>query len=348
MNKVKLYAWACDFSSNTGEGLLCQNFCKSLSKKKKIPIKLLTPNISAEIFNSRIVIKKKNYQKNYKFLHYIYPFVGVLYLWFLYLSGKKIMYVNYLPLWNFLILFLLPPKTLLGPITGGGQVQKIKKNNFIRNFLFPKFYYISLFILNRRQKKILFSTDFLKKFVNKKILNKCFFLFCLNIINNHKKVIKKKKPKIDLLFYYNNHPHKYRPSIIKLINKLADIDVKVCCVGENFPNKKVTSLGKISRKKLKEVMLNSKLAFVSSENCLSLFVLDCINFDLKIFVNEKEFTYLNNFFFKTSFLKSNSLNSQKKNIQLILNFLNSYKDNKLQKKFKGNIIKINKLNGNYF
>ena len=201
MNKVILYAWACDFSSNTGEGLLCQNFCKSLSKKKKIPIKLLTPNISAEIFSSKIIINKKNHQKNLKFLHYIYPFVGILYLWFLFFSGKKVMYLNYLPLWNFLILFLLPPSTILGPITGGGQVQKRKKNNFIRNFLFPKFYQISLYILNRRQKKILFSTDLLKKFINKKILKKCFFLFCLNIIKDYKKVIKKGKPEIDLLFY---------------------------------------------------------------------------------------------------------------------------------------------------
>ena len=103
------------------------------------------------------------------------------------------MYLNYLPLWNFVILFLLPPKTLLGPITGGGRFQRNKKNNFIRKFLFPKFYKISLFILNKRQKKILFSTDLLRKFVNKKILDKCFFLFCFNTISNYEKINLKKK-----------------------------------------------------------------------------------------------------------------------------------------------------------
>ena len=36
------------------------------------------------------------------------------------------MYLNYLPLWNFLIFILLPPKTLLGPITGGSQIQRKK------------------------------------------------------------------------------------------------------------------------------------------------------------------------------------------------------------------------------
>jgi hypothetical protein len=40
-------------------------------------------------------------------------------LWKDFLSGKKTIYVNYLPLWNFLIFLLLPPGSILGPITGG-------------------------------------------------------------------------------------------------------------------------------------------------------------------------------------------------------------------------------------
>ena len=126
------------------------------------------------------------------------------------------------------------------------------------------------------------------------------------------------------------------------------MDVKVCCIGENFPNRKVNCLGKINRKKLKETMLNSKLAFISAENYLSLFVLDCINFNLKVFVNEKEFSYLNNFFYKKSFLKYNSLIPEKKIINLILNFLNNYKNNKSKKTFKEKTININRLNSNYF
>ena len=34
-------------------------------------------------------------------------------------KNKEICYINYLPLWNFLIFILLPPKTILGPVTGG-------------------------------------------------------------------------------------------------------------------------------------------------------------------------------------------------------------------------------------
>ena len=59
MKNKKLYAWSCDFNSNTGEGLLCQNFCKTFTYEKKVFIKLLSPNISAEIYKSNIKIKKK-------------------------------------------------------------------------------------------------------------------------------------------------------------------------------------------------------------------------------------------------------------------------------------------------
>ena len=60
MNTIRLYAWSCDFKSNTGEGVLCQDFCKTFSREKKVFIKLLSPEISAEIFKSNIKVKKKN------------------------------------------------------------------------------------------------------------------------------------------------------------------------------------------------------------------------------------------------------------------------------------------------
>ena len=34
------------------------------------------------------------------------------------MKGNKICYINYLPIWNFLIFVVLPKKTILGPITG--------------------------------------------------------------------------------------------------------------------------------------------------------------------------------------------------------------------------------------
>ena len=41
-----------------------------------------------------------------------------------YIFNRKVLYLNYIPLWNFLIFIFLPPNSLIGPITG-----TIKKKN---------------------------------------------------------------------------------------------------------------------------------------------------------------------------------------------------------------------------
>ena len=51
--------------------------------------------------------KKKIHIKTNFFTNYIYPFWGVLNLWKEYLLKRKIIYLNYLPLWNFLLFLFL-------------------------------------------------------------------------------------------------------------------------------------------------------------------------------------------------------------------------------------------------
>lgn len=348
MKNTKLYAWSCDFSSNTGEGILSQNFCKTFSNKKKILIKLSSPNLSADIYDAKIKINKiKKFNINLKFFHYIYPFIGIFILWFHYFSGRRVMYLNYLPLWNFLIFILLPPKTLLGPITGGSQIQK-KKNNLVRKYLFPIFYKFSLFILNQRQKKFLFSTNLLEKFIDNKTKKKSFFLFCLNILEEKNKIKKIYNSKIDILFYYNRHPHKYNPRIIKLINILSKYDIKIACVGENFPNKKIINFGKVSRDKVWKIMSISKISLMNSENFLSIYILDCIKCNLKIFCDLKEFSYFKKFFFRESFFIYDRSKDDIKIIQNILFNIKKYKRKKIKTNFKNYVKQINKKNLNYF
>ena len=54
---------------------------------------------------------------------YILPFIGILYCWVYFFRCKKVIY-KYLLYWNFLIFLLLPPKTIIGPITGGALFNK--------------------------------------------------------------------------------------------------------------------------------------------------------------------------------------------------------------------------------
>ena len=147
----KYYCWVCDFSKISGEGNLANLF---INKNFYNDYLIYTPF-------SLITNKKFKNIINYK---YISPFIGIIFCWYLFIKKKKVAYINYLPLWNFFIFALLPPKTLFGPITGGANFKK--KNNIIRRLLFPIFYKLSEFFLIIRNEKVNFSTDLLKKYLS--------------------------------------------------------------------------------------------------------------------------------------------------------------------------------------
>ena len=99
---LKIYYWANNIKSNSGEGILALNFLSLLKKKYK--------NYSFTNLNTF-------HQKENFFYNYILPFFGVLKLWLYHIKGNKICYINYLPVWNFLLFLTLPKQTILGPIT---------------------------------------------------------------------------------------------------------------------------------------------------------------------------------------------------------------------------------------
>ncbi len=126
-----------DFSDNTGEGILANHFIRLLlNKYKSHKIEIKTFDRTYTNINNKFK-NNKMFKKN--FIHkYIEPFYGVWYLWKNY--NNKIVYVNYLPLWNFILLFLLPKKTILGPITGGVYDDKVQNFNFFLENIFLIFF----------------------------------------------------------------------------------------------------------------------------------------------------------------------------------------------------------------
>ena len=76
---------------------------------------------------------------------------------------EKVIYINYLPLWNCLIFLFSPPKTIFGPITGSLQINKTKNfKSLIRLLIFPIIYKISLLILNYRKRNNFFNKYFIQ------------------------------------------------------------------------------------------------------------------------------------------------------------------------------------------
>ena len=256
MSKKKLYAWACDYSNNSGEGNLARLFAKTLFKDFKVVIK--TP--------SNIFLKNKLF--NYK---YISPFIGVICCWYYFFLKKKVSYINYLPMWNFILFLFLPPSTILGPVTGGSNYKN--KDLIFRKYLFPIFYKISEMTLFIRSSKIIFATDLLKKYLNKKILRKSQFNF---IFEAYKKK-KLNKKNIDFVIYYRKHRNKESYFPMKFINKLLDLKYKIHVVGNNLNIKGVQNHGYISNKKLNKLLSLSKYSLGSGESIYTFFVMECIN-----------------------------------------------------------------------
>lgn len=288
MKTEKVFFWASDYNTNSGEGRLGRLYINFYSKKFNV-----TPK---KIKTSKIKIL------NYKYLS---PFCGLLYAWIYFIKKKKFIYLNYLPYWNFLIFLLLPPHCLIGPITGGSNYSKASKDYYIRKFIFPLFYFFSNTILKFRFESLIFSTDLLKKYLDDKIKNKSVFNFVFNAIK-FKKINKKKN--IFFLLYFRKHNNKHYNFLFNLINKLLKKNFSVVVIGDKMNLKGLKNYGYISHSKVLELLNKSKYSVVSNENIFSFFAIDCINNGVKLLIDSKSFYKIKNYknnFIKYDFKKNN-------------------------------------------
>ncbi len=288
MTNNKLIFWVCDYSEKTGEGNLARKFISENYQIKKIKINTL---------------KIENFLK-YK---YILPYIIITFCWRDYLKGYKVGYINYLPFWNFLIFLLLPPNTILGPITGGAFFTKKNIFNFfVRKFIFPIFYKISELILNLRFKgKVFFSTDLLKKYLSNNTIQRCNFNF---VLNNLKFKKKRKIKDIDFIIYYRRHKNKLSFFNYQFLKKLLMLKYKIFIVGDKLELKGVYNLGFLNKKKMSLLQSRSKYTLCSGENIYSLFVLECITNHTKILIEKKyikQIKYLKKFFINMNSSKFN-------------------------------------------
>ncbi len=295
-NKINYYCWACDLSKNSGEGKLGNLFIKKKLINKKIKI---------------FTLQKKNQKKiidiflNYK---YISPFIGILFCWYNFLKKKQVYYINYLPLWNFLIFLLLPPKTVMGPITGGAYY----KSSIIRKYIFPILYSISQIIIYLRFNDINFATSLLKRNLFFFIKKKSSFNFVLYALKNK---IKSKRKNIDFLIYYRDHLNKRSLFPYSFIKKIILSNFSVYIVGDHLNLKGVKNLGKLTNQKIDKYLSKTKFSIASEENPLSFFTLECINNHVKIFIKNKKKIEIKNL--KKHFIQ---INKNSNNLNYFLKF----------------------------
>ena len=320
MNNNNFLIFASDLNENTGEGILGRIFIQKLFLKyNKKYVDVITPN---QNFKYRGKFVKVINRSQNKFFHkYFNPIIGAFKLRF-FKNKKKIIFLNYLPLWNFLIFLILPKKTILGPITGSKFIKdKNDINKLVRKYIFPLLFDISISIINKKFKKLIFSTNLLKEEFYK-IKSEVLSNFVLNSFNTDKVYNNKKvNKKYDLIFYNRNHRNKFNQDLMKLIRALSKTK-KICIVGDKFYSlsKNVLNLGYISRKKVQLTMKKTKFALCGQENLYSFFSIDAYNQKCQLILdkNLKQFQFAKskNFYFI-------DYNYSKKNINKILKILES-------------------------
>ena len=339
MNQNKTYIWCCDFAINRGEGILANLYLKKISKylntKEIIIENLVDKEITTKNNLKKIFINKKNI--NHTFLYkYFSPIMGIIKIWIKYIREHNVAYINFLPLWNFFLWSFLPKKTILGPVTGDIYIKKISSvDSFFRKYLLNFFCHISVIFIKKKFKSLIFSTDLLKNFIDKKIgKNKFVYNFQLTEL---KKLSKIKIKKIDIIFYNRNHSNKENEKIIKLLRTLkSDFDVRI--VGDFLYGFK--NYGIISRNKLNKILSKTKIVIGTSENVYSFFIIDAIsnNCFINLDVNKKK----NVKYFKKNFVFSN-LNNLKKTKIIFKAFLKKNKTHHL-KDINKSFLKINRIN----
>lgn len=278
-NKIEFYCWACDFENNTGEGNLARLFIEKNYALGKY--RVFTIN------NIKVL--------NYKYLS---PLIGILFCWYFFIIRKKTVYLNYLPLWNFLLFIILPPNTIFGPITGGAYYKK----NILRKFFFPFFYKISEFFLNLRNIKIYFSTELLKQYLNKTTIKRSSFNYVLNYYK--KKNIQPKT--IDFLIYYRTHKNKESFFPYNLIKILVQLNYKVHIVGDFLKNALVVNHGKLNNNSINKLLSKTYFSIASEENIYSIFTMECINNGVKVLVDNQQKGKIK--FFRKNFIMLNLKN----------------------------------------
>ena len=264
------------------------------------------------------------------FEKYLYPILGILWLWKKYFEKKEIIYLNFNPLWNIFIFIFSPPGTSFGPITGAVYDAEAKNfSQIIRKYFFPILYKIGLFFLFIRKDKLLFSTSLLKKIIPRKKINKCIFDFQIHYYKKFtKKNIKKKKKTIDLIYYNRDHSSK-KKIIFNNVLKEVSKKFKVVVIGDFLSEKNVKNLNLVSKKKTNQLILKSKFTFASPENIFSMFTLECLSLNTKIFYDKKQ-VIIKKFFYTKNLIPLNFANYQEVINKVNINLGKKYKQDRVK------------------
>lgn len=211
--KNKLIIFACDTNNKTGEGNLAKSIFKQLNKDFKACF--------YEDYITKIISREKFLRDR------ILPFYFIFICLFFKPQKRKLIYLNFCPIWNPFLFLLSFKKVLLGPITGSNNIYPFKKSfsRYQRSVILPFLVYISKLILNSNQ-NLWVATPSVYKTLKKNKLNITYgkpFLLDLEIKNGgsleHKNSLSDKIDKTKIFCYSSKHPMKNNSLLKQFLKK---------------------------------------------------------------------------------------------------------------------------------
>ena len=139
-----------------------------------------------------------------------------------------------------------------------------------------------------------------------------------------------------MIYYNRSHNQKQNLTTLKILKLLDNHDkYKKIVIGNNLPLKNYSNFKIVEHKKLLSLLSKSKYTFFSPENHLSMFLLEALSANVKIFIDNKSKEILN-YFEKSNFIFLDFSN-EKSAFKKIILYLDA--DFKMRKtKLKKNIL----------
>ena len=289
-----VYCWACDLGENRGEGRLALKYIeKEFSSHSKFYFKNTNDSFYSEYDDIKNKFKTQKDVNLSFFESYISPIIGIFWLWYNFILGRKVCYLNFFPLWNSLLIIFLPPKTILGVITGSIYHKKVVSfKTFLRKYIVPIFYFINSKLILIRSSKLNFSTNLLKKYFSKNNKKLEFDFIFKNL-----ELKKYEKKDIDFALYFRKYDTKSNEFFKNIIKFFNQSNYKFVYFGDKCENIDTNYLGFLSHKEVQNILSKTKYSIISEENFYSFYSIECISNHVNIFYNKQNY--------ELEFLKNN-------------------------------------------
>jgi hypothetical protein len=238
---------ACDLSNDTGEGRLACSLLDAFSSKQ------LNFTVYKDFITKTL---SKNAHARDRFLPIYLVIIAII----LSVKRKKVVYLNYCPIWNPSIFLLTNIGVLLGPITGSHGLVPEKKqtiSSLLRKRLLPLLSYLSVKVCDNLQ-TYWTATPTVSSYLNKhRIRNDCGRPFLMDH-SFRSDTLSLLSVKYDIFIYATKHPMKNYNELMEMVSKKIDNNLKICWVGQcKLQQTNIENHSKVSSQKFFELLSQS-------------------------------------------------------------------------------------------